>query len=163
MVSGDNQYQMSHQYVPELCSTGAPGYCTWCWFGVLCQLPASYFLGKRLGERRAFLKYGIAAICMVLFSLYAYYQFYLLVEGILNFDFDDLEDQTCNVFCTRSISITIVPLILFGFLLYQRRFFIRVSKKPESCCCSCLTIIMCHCLSYGQIGAFTEENPIIEA
>ena len=55
-------YQMSHQYVPELCSTGAPGYCTWCWFGLLCQLPASYFLGKRLGEKRVFLKYGIAGM-----------------------------------------------------------------------------------------------------
>ena len=65
---------------------------------------------------------------MVLFSLYAYYQFYLLVEGILNFDFDDLEDQTCNVFCTRSISITIVPLILFGFLLYQRRFVSQIQS-----------------------------------
>ena len=41
--------------------------------------------------------------------------------------------------------------------------FIGVSKKPESCCCSCLTIMMCHCLSYGQIGAYTEENPILEA
>merc|ERR1711917_56513 len=89
---------MSDQYVPELCSTGAPGYCTWCWFGLLCQLPASYFLGKRLGEKRVFLKYGIAAICMVLFSCYAYYQMYLLIEGILNLDFNDFNDQACNVF-----------------------------------------------------------------
>ena len=59
---------------------------------------------------------------MVLFTIYAYYQFYLLIEGILNLDFDDFNDQTCNAFCARSISITIVPLILFGFLLYQRRF-----------------------------------------
>ena len=69
MVSGDNQHQMSHQYVPELCSTGAPGYCTWCWFGFLCQLPASYFLGKRLGERRAFLKYGIAGMLNLLYCI----------------------------------------------------------------------------------------------
>ena len=54
------EYQMSHQYVPELCSTGAHN--TWCWFGLLCQLPASYFLGKRLGEKRVFLKYGIAGM-----------------------------------------------------------------------------------------------------
>ena len=59
---------------------------------------------------------------MVTFSIYAYYQLYLLIEGVLNFDFDFIDDQTCNVFCTRLVSLIIIPLILFSLLLYQRRF-----------------------------------------
>ena len=78
IVPGDNHHQMGNHYVPELCSTGAPGYCTWCWFGFLCQLPASYFLGKRLGETRVFLKYGFAGMLNI-------YQF--KISSVLKFKF----------------------------------------------------------------------------
>ena len=45
--------------VPDLCSTGAPGFWPWCCLGLFCPLPAAFFMGRRMRERLAWLKYGI--------------------------------------------------------------------------------------------------------
>ena len=44
---------------PDLFSTGAPGFRPWCWLGLFCPLPAAFFMGRRMRERLAWLKYGI--------------------------------------------------------------------------------------------------------
>ena len=48
--------------VPGLCSTGAAGFCTWCWLSLCCTMPTAYFMGRRLKEQYAWIKYGIPGI-----------------------------------------------------------------------------------------------------
>jgi len=160
--------------VPDLFSTGAPGFWSWCCLGLFCPIPAAFFMGRRMRERLAWLKYGIPALIMIAISIYSVYQLYLWLPDL---DYDYLEidrpldpngyyvkvnDEACGYECVKGFQFFYLPLVVVALLMYQRRFFIGLIKSRESCCCSCLTVWCCPCLSFGQMGAYTEENPIQE-
>lgn len=160
--------------VPDLFSTGAPGFWSWCCLGLFCPIPAAFFMGRRMRERLAWLKYGIPALIMIAISIYSVYQLYLWLPDL---DYDYLEidrpldpngyyvkvnDEACGYECVKGFQFFYLPLVVVALLMHQRRFFIGLIKSRESCCCSCLTVWCCPCLSFGQMGAYTEENPIQE-
>jgi hypothetical protein len=142
----------------ELCRGPCGPYAGWFCLGSFCPLPAAFCIGRKMNEKKTFLKYGIPAI--ILFGFILFQQLYQI-----NVNTDKCWYGECKCWygtCSGIVQLIIdiiVWLFITCFVFHQRRFFIRRSKGKESAFSSFTTAWCCIPCAFGQMGAYLNENP----